>query len=434
MQQKKKILILAYFYLPCNLTAAQRVYGWIKYLYEFGYYPIVVTRNWSNCVANPNDIYKNSGNALYIEKYETHEVHYLPYKSGLRDRIFTKFFNTPLVILSKLLTALEIFSMGVTNIFIPHANIYSYAKRMLKIESGIHKMIASAKPFDIFKFAYLLNKEFNISWIADYRDPWNTQHEDLKKASLAERFGFNQPYLERKWIKSASIVMTVSNTLLNQICAFNSKNGEVIMNGFMEEDYPFIQKETRQITKELIFTHIGSLPSIVKVDVFINGIKRLIDKFSDQLSIKVEYIGVCYIPATAEMIKKQIKGYESHFILTERITRNEVMEKQHRTDIFYMAGHEYKGYPSSKIYEYVGSGKPVVLCPSDHDIMEQTLVSTGQAIICNTVDEVVGKLSPLIESYIYDGKIPVTIDTNARMRYTRKNQVQKLANLLDSLK
>ena len=34
----KKILIISYFFPPCNLTASQRVSSWAKYLNKSGYY------------------------------------------------------------------------------------------------------------------------------------------------------------------------------------------------------------------------------------------------------------------------------------------------------------------------------------------------------------------------------------------------------------
>ena len=44
---KKKVLILSYFFPPCNLPASQRSYGWATQLHEYGYHPIIITRNWS---------------------------------------------------------------------------------------------------------------------------------------------------------------------------------------------------------------------------------------------------------------------------------------------------------------------------------------------------------------------------------------------------
>lgn len=36
-----------------------------------------------------------------------------------------------------------------------------------------------------------------------------------------------------------------------------------------------------------------------------------------------------------------------------------------------------KGIPSSKLYEYIALGKPVLLCPTDQDLMEEILTESG---------------------------------------------------------
>lgn len=193
----KKVLILAYFFPPCNLTASQRALGWAKYLNSYGYYPVIVSRNWDILIASPADVLRDSGDELRIEKKEGYEVHYLPYRASLRDRVFTRFSGTPLAFLSKPLTAIELLAQGFTYTLTPHANMYDHAARLLDDDGAFSALIASGKPFDLFHFAFRLNRRFNIPWMADYRDPWNTQHPDLAATSPSERFGLNQGKLEK---------------------------------------------------------------------------------------------------------------------------------------------------------------------------------------------------------------------------------------------
>ena len=85
----RNVLIVSYFYPPCSLTAAQRPAGWVKYLPSYGYRPIVITRNWNVPLQQPEDQLRDAGIQLEIEETDTHEVHYLPYRSSIRDRLFT---------------------------------------------------------------------------------------------------------------------------------------------------------------------------------------------------------------------------------------------------------------------------------------------------------------------------------------------------------
>ena len=74
----KKVLILAYFYPPANYAGSYRAISWTKYFHQYGYYPIVVTRQWTKTDGK----YKHESITS-----DTHEVHYLKYKDNLRDKL-----------------------------------------------------------------------------------------------------------------------------------------------------------------------------------------------------------------------------------------------------------------------------------------------------------------------------------------------------------
>ncbi|MFM7666825.1 MAG: glycosyl transferase family 1, partial [Bacteroidota bacterium] len=57
----KKVLIISYFFPPCNLTASNRIAGWKKHLPEFGIYPIIVTRNWTGSELTAEERLMDSG-------------------------------------------------------------------------------------------------------------------------------------------------------------------------------------------------------------------------------------------------------------------------------------------------------------------------------------------------------------------------------------
>ena len=86
---KIKVLILAYFFPPCNITASQRSFSWAKYFYRKGLYPVIITRKWERPVKVQSDGHYATTEGVKIEKFEHYEVHYLPYVPSLRDRIYT---------------------------------------------------------------------------------------------------------------------------------------------------------------------------------------------------------------------------------------------------------------------------------------------------------------------------------------------------------
>jgi len=63
----KKILVISYFYPPCNLTASQRTESWAKYLHNSGFYPIIITRKWEKHVKSFDDCHYSTSKEVLIE-------------------------------------------------------------------------------------------------------------------------------------------------------------------------------------------------------------------------------------------------------------------------------------------------------------------------------------------------------------------------------
>jgi hypothetical protein len=80
-----KVLIISYFYPPCNLTASQRLGNWVKYLPEYGIKPIVVTRFWEGNELNEYQQLESKGDSIVHINESNHEIYYLPYKQSIRD-------------------------------------------------------------------------------------------------------------------------------------------------------------------------------------------------------------------------------------------------------------------------------------------------------------------------------------------------------------
>ncbi|MFM2224353.1 MAG: hypothetical protein RJA07_555 [Bacteroidota bacterium] len=425
----KKVVVLSYFFPPCTLTASYRIKSWADYFHENGIYPIIITRNWDTPILKLEDAVKASGTELKIEKFDTYEVHYLPYKSSLRDTIYEHYSETPLKYLSKFLTAAEIIASSFTNFLIPHKNLYNYTLQFLKQNKDVKCVITSGKPYDLFRFGYLLKNKIKMPWVADYRDPWNTLPAVVMKDHLPLRLYNKIKFVEKLWVGSATFFITVSTEIKNDIQNFTGTKGYEILNGFDENDYKnVVHKSTNP--KKLLIVHNGSLPQVAKSEVFINGLIPLIEKYKNEIEIVCEYIGVDFTPPAADKIKNLSKGYEQNFICTNRIPKIDLLNKLAEADCFLMIGHDFKGYPTSKIFEYVALRKPVILSPSDNSSMEEILGNTKQLILGHTVAQTAIELEKIIQKKLQQQSIEVDIDLEAVDSYSRKNQTRKFADLI----
>ncbi len=430
----KRIVIVAYFFPPCNLTAAQRALGWAKYFKGFGYYPIIITRNWDIEINNPKDTLKTTEQSVKHIKHDDYEVYYLPYKANLRDRLFTKYGDTKFVFIRKLLTFFELIFQNFTNSVIPFRNIYEFAYNYIKQNPDIKLAVVTANPFILFRFGYLLNKNLKIKWIADYRDDWNTSEINKQSNNSIEQILKSlERKSEKKWVNSSSITTTVSDYYASKISLFTNKKTEVLLNGYFEDD--FIINEGAELSKHFTIVYNGTLYPTQKIELFLSALKRLIDLHDNANdSIRMIFPGLEYDKTQLLRVSNYMKGYENKIITSPRVSRAEVIKLQTEAHALLMIAHDNtKGIPSSKLYEYIALGKPIIVCPTDNDIIENTLAGYNLGYSCETEEKAFAALKNLYEIFKHNQYKELKPDEDFKNQFSRKKQTEKLAAILNSL-
>ncbi len=424
----KEVLIISYFYTPCSLTAAQRPAGWVKHLSQFGVKPILITRNWDKLLNTPEDQLRDSGKQIKIDKTNSFEIHYLPYRASLRDRLFNSS-NTLLKKTSKVFTFLTALGENFSNRFIPFDNIYDYAEVLIS-KHTFSAIVITGNPFIQFRFGYLLTKKFDIPWIADYRDDWTTSEIISRKGIFAQILFYIQQKTERKWVKTASYITSVSDVYTQRISHFVNVPGTTILNGF-DTLLPQIKYED---FSSFVITYNGTLYATQDVEGFIRSVLRCIHLYHKKINIHVRFPGVSYDPIQEKRIKFLIQGYESHFFLSPRIAKNEVIALQQSSDLLLMLTHiGIKGIPSSKLYEYLSLQKTILCYPSDNDIVAETLMDTGLGEIVNNEEELFLYICTCIRMKLNRESTIFEVNTEKLMHYSTQIQVAKLNSLLNNI-
>ena len=413
----KKVLIISYFFPPCNLTASNRIAGWEKHLPEFGFYPIIVTRNWIGSELTAEERLMDSGSELRVEKKYHSEVHYLPYLASLRDKLFRKAGNNSVYrLLSKFLTFVGVFLQPLCIRAIPYNNLYFHAKRLLKENSDISTVLISGNPFEQFYFGYKLKKAFpRISWIADYRDDWTTS--EVVKVPFRS---FHR-YFEKKWVGTASCFTTISPFYQKKISALVGIPGHVIYNGFSE----IIELKEKSNLDEFVISYNGTLYEKQEIEIFLEGFKMFIDT-KPKLTVKLKFPGILIDKTQANRVAKYLKGYEKHYEMTNRLPKEQIIEIQKNSDLLLMVSHSnIKGVTSSKIFEYISLQKPFIVCPNDHDVLEEIAVQSGLGIVLNSHQQV---LEYLINEIHYNSLKP---DREKLNQFGIMRQVDRLGEILN---
>jgi len=423
----KKILIITYFFPPCNLAGSYRLSSWARYLHHFGFYPIVITRHWNNDDSTYTSI--SNEKEITIKKFETYEVHYIPYDGNLRDKLLSKtgiHYN----LITKFLSLIELILHHFMMIATPSKGLYYYAKNILSNDSNISLLLISGRPFILFRFGYLLKKKnHNIQWIADYRDPWNTDW--WYKNDIPIFLRKLESYSEKKWLSNAETFLTCSEKWKTDIQYYINKKGHVIYNGYEDSDKQYFDSH-RSNTAEFTIVHNGSLYGIFSIEMFIEAIKKTIN--NGHIKIKVLFPGVENDTEEANRIRSAIQGYEQYFELSKRIPHTELIQKMTNAQLLVLFGtKKLGGWIPLKLFEYLASGIPILYCPDDEPIISEIIKQTNTGYTASSIADTIGILE-LQYSYWEKG-INIILNPNRKAIecYSRMNQAKNLAEVLLSL-
>ena len=427
---KKKILIISYYFPPCNLTASQRIKAWANYLNEFGYHPIIVTRNWDLPISSPIDVLKSSGSIIKHEKNDAFEVYYIPFQQSKRDRLITMESKSRFSLFyQKILTLIELFSIHFYRNLRPYKKFHDQALNIINT-NNITGVIVSGAPFQLFKIGYLINKKFNIPWIADYRDDWSTN--EVLNYNIIEKilYHFNKRS-ERNWTKNASAITSVSDHYTSKIANFTNKTGYTIENGF--EEHKIGNLTTNPFEFKLIYN--GTLYQSQDVETFLNAYMKFVENHPND-KIILKFLGAGYDSTQRDRLNKYTKILKDRLVITSRIEKKRIIEEQSDAAILVMLSHiNCKGIPSSKLYEYFSLGKSIITYPPDNDIIDSKVNAYSFGKVCANEVQILDEIERIYKNFKNQTSIHLTNPEQDPfvMQQSRKFQVKKTAEILDKL-
>lgn len=305
-----------------------------------------------------------------------------------------------------------------------------------------HLVFATAPPYTSLLVGAKLAEQFSLPLVVDFRDDWvgNPRHS------------YPTPW-HRKWAQGmeASVLETatrihVINTVIGSQLADRNPSAadriHVVPQGFDPNDFETARQAdplpagTKQwgARTACTFLYTGIFYDIQRPDTFLRAFaaaSRASDAFRDHA--RAVFAGL--VPEYMEGLVKdldlgrqvRVDGYLDH---------KETVRAQLDADILWMTigrrpGSE--GISTGKLYEYLGSGKPILgLVPEG--VARQTLLASGIGSVCSphSVEEVAAMLLQLFELW-QNNDLPGPASASFLETYNRCEQARQMAHIFQSL-
>lgn len=453
--ERNKILIISTSFGPSNTIGAIRMSKIAKFLSKEGFFVDVLTFELNN----------NKGIDITIDLSENPNINIIrvPFGPIFRNTLY-KFKKQKsskeskknvLVQKSKKETKFFIFKKRLVNIFFL---IYTSFEN-ISWENSVKRYIASKKDtFDqeysiilsshprkvVHKLAKYLKKEYDIKWIADFRDP-------LAYEALNSKFGYlYNKYLQRKYCNNADIVTYVSKEMLYKLSGGvkDLEKFHYVPNGFDENDLSYIKSvDNDDISNNnndtLIISYVGGLYGGKRdLSIIFSTVQVLLESGRiDRRSIKFIYAGKEY-----DVIMKQAIKYKVEDILEDKgvVERQEALGIQQRSNIVIVSTwNTIKdiGVIPAKVYECFLLKKPTIVITNGtlaNSELGEMVTKAGLGIEINTMENqqnAIDKLSDFLchahESIVKKDNIELGIDYDYIERFNYKNIVNMLVKLIN---
>jgi glycosyltransferase involved in cell wall biosynthesis len=430
----RKVLIITYYWPPSGGAGVQRWLKFSKYLREYGWEPVIYTPENPEAPAIDHSLEKDIPEGITVIRLPIFEP-YSAYKRFVGMKPGEKV-NAGFLQEKEKPGRAEGFAVWLRgNFFIPDARRFwinpsvKYLKKYLK-ENPVDAIISTGPPHSMHLIALQLNKTFNIPWLADFRDPWTgiDFYHQLKLTSVADKLHHK---LEKKVLSSATEVTVISRDMMNEFNGIVERNYKLVTNGYDAEDISPLPQN--QLDEDFTISHIGSInPARNPVKLWKVLAEMVKQKPLFAKALKIKLVGKVDIGVLKSI---EESGLAPHLTRIEYMPHRDVMCEIQKSQVLLLLINNTpnaKGILTGKIFEYLGSGRPILsIGPEDGDASEILRnADAGQTADYHN-EEAMKRI--LDDYFIRFSEQRLESNTGNRSKYSRKEITKKIAGILNEM-
>ncbi len=276
------------------------------------------------------------------------------------------------------------------NLFIPDARVFwikpsiRFLRKYLKEHPEITTVISTGPPHSTHLIARQLKKEFNIKWVADFRDPWTSIdfYQDLLPGKRADA---KHKALELSVLKEADKVVTVSSACAEELGEIANRKIKVITNGFI---FPTFDPQTVPLDKSFTISHFGSMPQARNPEILWKVLKELCEKrkdFKDHLIIRL--VGAVDFKVIDDIKKHQLS---ENLELIDHVQHKKSIFMQRSSQLLLLVANKtgnVKGILTGKFFEYLGAKRPIIAFGASESDLEKIMHETDAGFFSASDDQ-----------------------------------------------
>ena len=432
----KRFLYIIYYWPPCGGISVVRNLKFVKYMREFGWEPVVYAPENANYPILDPTTFKDIPAGTEVLKTPAREpfgVFNILQGKNKDDKVQDVF-----LVRDKepgFVHKLAVWVRG--NFFIPDARMLwinpsvKYLLQYLK-ENPVDAIISYGPPHSMHRIAYKIKKETGLPWIADFQDPW-TQIDYFEKFMLTPFARNKHKNQEQEVLKAADKVVMVSKSWQEDLAELGGREVEYIPFGFDEDDFKNVAPLQ---SNKFIISHFGTLG----LDRNPQQLWKILAEIANENPEFKNDLQIALAGSIDYTIFEEIEnhGLKDNLLNLKQLTKDKVMQWMLSSGMLLLllnkgfGEYNTKGRIPAKLFEYIGSGKPILTLGGTYSDVAQILKETNTGLTYTYEDTTALKQAVLQYYNAWKNKQPM-FHPQGTEAYNFRALTGKMAALLNQI-
>jgi len=296
-------------------------------------------------------------------------------------------------------------------------------------------IFASASPTTCLLVARQVSREAGVPWVAELRDLWADNHyNDTSRV----RHSVDQ-WLERRTLRTASAIITVSEPLADSLRAKYNVPVSVVLNGFDVED---VEDEPRvsvapardaldgMAKHQLELLHCGTVLAQRDPSPLFDALKLMGENGRD---VYVRFLGSMSNEMQNHLrLLATTRGVVDQLRFAARVPHAEAVKLQRETDVLLLLTWNNpleRGVFTGKLFEYIGSRRPILSVGLADGVAAELIRERRFGFASDNPEAIAKQLTHWLEVKRAQGHIAAPNADNVQ-EFTREAQTRRLEQVL----